>query len=219
MLPNRPRGARLAAALAFTIGGAAAIAGIGAGNAGASPRVTPSLRLGHGVALPYLHAHSGTQSGASAAATQAELKYYGGTADGAAGKIGVQVHQKVYLIFWGSQWGPASTSGKDLTFTNDPFNAAPYVQDFLRGLYGNRDTWSTSTTQYCQGKVATGATKCSTKATHVTHPAATPLAGVWADQASLAPPDATRRNSARRPIAPRCTSATRHRGRTSRCST
>lgn len=117
--------------------------------------------------------------------TQRLLKYYGGT-----GGIGVSVMPKVYLVFWGSQWGTATTSGANLKFANDPDGAAPYLQNFLRGLYGSSDTWSSSTTQYCQG-VAKGTTSCPKTATFVTHPATSPLAGVWADTAASTPSQST----------------------------
>jgi hypothetical protein len=94
------------------------------------------------------------------------------------------------VVFWGAQWGTAGQSGNDVTLTNDPAGAAPYVQDFLRGLFGSKDTWSTSTTQYCQG-VAKNTTTCPSSATFVNHPTASPLAGVWADVGSLAPQQAT----------------------------
>jgi hypothetical protein len=119
------------------------------------------------------------------AAGQPLLKYYGGTKH-----VGVEVHPTVYLVFWGSQWGTASTSNGNLTFTGDPVSAAPYLQNFLRGLFGTKDKWSTSTTQYCQG-VAKGTTKCPAGSTFVNHPGTTPLAGVWADEAAAAPIQAT----------------------------
>jgi hypothetical protein len=135
----------------------------------------------------YTYARDHVAAPSALAAAQAKLKYYGGTGTP---KIGVQVHPKVYLVFWGSQWGTAARSGANLTFTVDPANAAPYLQRFLRGLYGTSDTWSTSTTQYCQG-IAKGATSCPSTATFVQHPGATPLAGVWADIGSAAPVNAT----------------------------
>jgi hypothetical protein len=122
------------------------------------------------------------QAHAHLAASQALLKYYGGTSGpSVVGKVGVQVTQGVYLVFWGSQWG---------TKAGDPASAAPYLQNFLRGLFGAQDKWSTSTTQYCQG-IAKKATTCPATAQFVTHPALTPLAGVWADNAALAPVQAT----------------------------
>src|SRR5690349_11913291 len=41
---------------------------------------------------------------------------------------------KVYLVFWGSQWGTAGTDpGGNTTFTGDPMAAAPYVQKWIKG--------------------------------------------------------------------------------------
>jgi hypothetical protein len=119
------------------------------------------------------------------AASQALLKYYGGTKG-----VGVEVNPKVYLVFWGSQWGTVGQSGPNLTLSNDPVGAAPYLQNFLRGLFGSQDTWSTSTTQYCQG-VPKNSTTCPPTATFVHHPATTALAGVWADVSALTPVEAT----------------------------
>ncbi|WP_157597182.1 hypothetical protein [Streptacidiphilus rugosus] len=84
----------------------------------------------------------------------------------------------VYLVFWGSQWA------------SDPAGVAPDLQNMFKGLYGAQDTWGTIMTQYCEG-VANGTTTCGSSGTHVTHPAATPLAGVWFDNASAAPTNAT----------------------------
>jgi serine protease len=109
---------------------------------------------------------------------------------GGIGGIGVEPNAKVYLVFWGTQWGTASTSGSNLVFTNDPSGEAPYVQNFVRGLFGSMDTWSTSQTQYCQN-VATGATKCGRGTTKIKHPTTTPLAGVWYDNAAAEPASAT----------------------------
>ena len=164
---NRKAGIAAAAVAATLLVGA-----IPASTAAANPAPqAPASALGKA------HAHL--------QATQPLLKYYGGT-----NGVGVQVNPTVYLVFWGSQWGTVGHSGSDLTFSNDPVGAAPRVQDFLRGLFGAQDTWSTSTTQYCQG-VAKGATTCPSTATFVHHPATTPLAGVWADTGALTPVQAT----------------------------
>jgi hypothetical protein len=141
------------------------------GAAATAASVAPASALGHA------HAHL--------AAGQALLKYYGGTTG-----IGVEVNPKVYLVFWGSQWGTVHQSGANLTFSNDLLGAAPYLQNFMRGLFGSQDTWSTSTTQYCQG-VPKNTTKCPATATFAHHPATTPLAGVWADVSALTPVQAT----------------------------
>jgi len=90
------------------------------------------------------------------------LKYGGGA---------VQVTTKVYLVFWGSQWT-----------STDP--VAVYLQSFLSGL-GAGETWSRSTTQYCQ-HTQLGATTCSSGSTHIQQPGPA-LAGMWFDSASAAP--------------------------------
>ncbi|GAA1939032.1 hypothetical protein [Kitasatospora viridis] len=85
---------------------------------------------------------------------------------------------KVYLVFWGSQW------------KNDPAGVAPDMQAMFKGLYGSQDTWGTILDQYCEG-VAAGTVTCGTKGIHVNHPTSTPLAGVWFDNGSAEPADAT----------------------------
>src|SRR5438552_683230 len=57
----------------------------------------------------------------------------------------------VYIVYWGSQWGTSS-------ITNDPSGEAPLQLAFFQHLFGSGDTWSNSTTQYCQG-VAVGTTQ------------------------------------------------------------
>ncbi len=58
----------------------------------------------------------------------------------------------------------------------------------MSGLYGAADTWSASTTQYCQG-VAPGSTTCVTAspANQISHPSTTPLLGVLSDNTVVAP--------------------------------
>jgi hypothetical protein len=116
------------------------------------------------------------------------LRYGGGT-DG----IGVTTgHEKVYLVFWGSQWGTkARDSHGNLTLSGDPSGAAPYLQQLFKGLGTGGETWSGVPTQYCQG-VAAGATSCpAVNKQHVAYPAGGALAGVWADEASAEPNQAT----------------------------
>jgi serine protease len=95
------------------------------------------------------------------------LKYKGGA---------VQVTPRVYVVFWGNQWQPTD-------------NVAGYLQGFLHGL-GGAETWSSSTTQYCQN-TAVGSTTCGANSTHITHPSATPLVDVWFDGAAPAPKGAS----------------------------
>jgi serine protease len=85
----------------------------------------------------------------------------------------------VYIVYWGSQWGTSS-------ITNDPAGEAPLQLSFFQHMFGSGDTWSTSTTQYCQG-VPVGTTQCGTSGTHVGHPASNPVQGTWLDSGVTAP--------------------------------
>jgi|SRR5579863_10124 len=108
-----------------------------------------------------------------AAATTSELTYHGGTADGAAGTIGVETAPKIYLVLWGSQW------------SNDPSGEAGILQEFLSSI-GN-SSWLNSVTQYCED-VATGTTFCNGAGTAAGNPKGIlPTAGAWYDNASAAP--------------------------------
>lgn len=121
-------------------------------------------------------AHAAAQSkvaGNSSLATE-PMTYHGGQ---------VQTATRVYVVFYGAQWGSAGTNGLP---TNDPAGEAPLYTKFISSLYGTGDNWSTSTTQYCSG-VAVGTVNCGSAGTHVGHPTASPLAGVWVDNASNAP--------------------------------
>ena len=103
---------------------------------------------------------------------------------------------KIYLVFWGSQWGAESTSGGYQVFSGDPDGLAQYAQAFYAGLGTNNETWSAIATQYCQG-IAIGATTCplSPAANRVAFPASgSVLAGVWEDT-SYTPPTGPPGNS------------------------
>ena len=145
-----------------TAGALALVTGLGtAQNASAAkPETAP-----HGMAA----AHTVQPS-----ARTSNLSYHGGH---------VSVQPKVYIVYWGSQWGSAGSSGLP---SQDPSGVAPLQLSFFQHLYGAGDTWSTSTTQYCEG-VATGTTQCGTAGTHVGHPSSNPVAGVWVDNASATP--------------------------------
>jgi hypothetical protein len=98
---------------------------------------------------------------------------------------------RVYLVFWGSQWGATATNAQgDTTLAGDPVGMAPDLQQFMNGLGTNGETWSGVMTQYCQG-IAVGGQTCPAGAAHVAHAAGGALAGVWADESSAAPPQAT----------------------------
>ena len=98
---------------------------------------------------------------------------------------------KVYLVFWGTQWGSAGTNAKgDTTLSNDPAGAAPVVQEFFKGLGTNSEGWSKVMTQYCEG-ISSGSSSCPSTAPHVGYPTGGALAGVWYDNTAAAPGQAT----------------------------
>jgi len=110
---------------------------------------------------------------------------YGGGIDG----IGVTSgHEKVYLVFYGSQWGTQGTnSSGNVTLSGDPSGEAPYVEAFMKGLGTINETWSGVMTQYCDG-VAAGAQSCPASNTeHVAYPSGGALADVWADESTRSP--------------------------------
>lgn len=129
----------------------------------------------------YQHVHPG-----AANATSGQTLAYGGGIDG----IGVTSgKEKVYLVFWGTQWGTQSTDGSgNLTFSNDSAGAGPNQQNMFKGLGTGSEQWSGVMTQYCDGAgVTTGATSCPAGASHVGYPTGGALAGVWYDNASAEP--------------------------------
>jgi Putative Ig domain len=113
---------------------------------------------------------------------------YGGGLNG----VGVTTGPpRVFLIFWGSQWGTQSTNSHGYaTLSGDPKAIAPDLQAFFTGLGRGGELWSGVMTQYCQG-VATGAQTCPASAAHVGYPTGGALAGVWADESSAAPSQAS----------------------------
>jgi serine protease len=124
--------------------------------------------------------------------TASKTLSYGGGVDG----IGVTSGgaEKVYLVFYGSQWGTQGTdAGGNLTFSGDPKAGAPVVQKLFKGLGTGGEAWSGVMTQYCDGStVLKGATSCpSSGASHVLYPTGGALAGVWYDNAVASPSNAT----------------------------
>jgi serine protease len=114
---------------------------------------------------------------------------YGGGVDG----IGVTTgHEKVYLVFYGSQWGSQSTNSHgDVTLSGDPSGEAPYLQEFIKGLGTGGELWSGVMTQYCDG-VAPGAQSCpASNLQHVPYPTGGALAGVWVDESTASPATAS----------------------------
>ena len=101
---------------------------------------------------------------------------------------------KVYLVFYGSQWGAQGSTtvggATYATFSGDPNGMAPRLQEFFSGLGTGGETWSGVMTQYCEG-VSVGATTCSQSAPHVAYPSGGALAGVWEDTSVASPFEAT----------------------------
>jgi serine protease len=168
------------------------------GKANEAEPVNPhSPRLGHlhrhGVA-PSRDTHAAMRRWAASYASNAPvgtktLSYGGGTSG-----IGVlSGPPKVYLVFYGSQWGSAGVDANgNTTLTNDTAGAAPYMQQLFKGLGTNNELWSGVVTQYCDGPlVAVGATTCPAAAPRIGYPTGGALAGVWVDNSAPSPVSAS----------------------------
>ena len=186
------------AAMALAAGMQAAVTGAQASAANRpalpnpySPAYHHSYRQGVIPTRPQLakmRAWARSHPGSAPAASPNDLSYGGGI-----GGIGVTTGQeKVYLVFYGSQWGTQSTNASgDITLSGDPSGAAPYLQQLFKGLGTNGELWSGVMTQYCDG-VAAGAQSCPAGNTeHVAYPAGGVLAGVWVDESAASPAQAT----------------------------
>src|SRR5579884_3105550 len=124
------------------------------------------------------------------AATGPETLSFGGGVDG----IGVMSgHNKVYLVFYGTQWGTQSTdSNGNYTFSGDPDGAAPKAQMMFKGIGTGSELWSADLTQWCDGpNVSSGATSCPSNANFIPYQSGGVLAGVWYDNSGAAPSSAT----------------------------
>jgi hypothetical protein len=165
--------------------------------------VTPSAVRSHKVIFPTLSAwqslkHLSLKTTTPAAGTDGTGPlYYGGGVDGISVTTGPP---RVYLVFWGSQWGSASTSGGITTLSNDAEGTAPVLQRLFQGLGTNNETWSGVMTQYCEG-IDSGASACPASAAHVGYPTGGALAGVWADTSTSAPEPADGHQIAREAVA------------------
>ncbi|GAB3855297.1 hypothetical protein GCM10028801_10690 [Nocardioides maradonensis] len=126
---------------------------------------------------------------ANPAATGSKTLSYGGGVDG----IGVQSgHSKVYLVFYGNQWGTQTTTNGISSFSGDPDHAAEAVQNMFKGIGTNNELWSADLTQWCDGpNVAAGATSCPSNAAFIPYQSGGVLSGVWYDNAAASPTSAT----------------------------
>ena len=149
----------------------------------------------HGV-MPTLDVHAAMQKWAAAhqplvaAATGTQTLSYGGGVNG----IGVQSgHSKVYLVFYGSQWGSQSTDGNgNATFSGDAYGAAAKAQMMFKGIGTGSELWSAELTQWCDGpNVAAGATSCPANANFIPYQSGGILSGVWYDNSTASPSAAT----------------------------
>jgi len=99
--------------------------------------------------------------------------------------------EKVYLVFWGSQWGAQSVNGQgDVALAGDPSGEAVVLQQLFKGLGTGHDRWSGVLTQYCDG-VKFNALTCPSNSWHVGYPKGGALAGVWVDESAASPANAT----------------------------
>ena len=89
----------------------------------------------------------------------------------------VLLDPRVYVVFWGSEWGPADAKGMP---TADPLGAAPVVVDFFGRLGGRGDTWSTILTQYCSGTKVNDKS-CVPGSRKIPRMTRSPLRGWWVD--------------------------------------
>lgn len=125
------------------------------------------------------------------AATSANTLSYGG---GYYGYGVLSGHPKVYLVVYGSQWGTASTdTDGNMTLSNDPVDAMPYLQRMFQGLGTAGELWSGVLTQYCDGvTLASGATACPDSANFIAYPTGGGVfAGIWYDNTSPSPASAS----------------------------
>jgi len=119
-------------------------------------------------------------------ATGPETLSYGGGIDG----IGVNSgHAKVYLVFYGNQWGTEGTDGNgNATFSGDPDGGAPVAQQMFKGIGTGNELWSADLTQWCDGpNVATGATSCPSNGNFIPYQSGGVLSGVWYDNSAASP--------------------------------
>jgi len=134
-------------------------------------------------------AHWARAHSSLAAATGPRTLSYGGGVDG----IGVTSgHSKVYLVFYGSQWGTRTVSNGISSFSGDANHAAGAAQRMFKGIGTNNERWSAELTQWCDGpNVASGATSCPANADFVPYQSGGVLSGVWYDNSKSSPSAAT----------------------------
>jgi hypothetical protein len=146
-----------------TLAVGATMAGLLAAATAGTVGATPPAAAGRPTIFMKVHDARPVRGGGSV-----ELTYHGGVA-GSGVVTGID---KVYLVYWGSQWN-----------NNDPSGEAAIQQGFFNAV-GN-SSWNNSVTQYCQG-VAPGTTFCNGAGTPAANPSNV-LGGTWFDSATAAP--------------------------------
>jgi len=182
--------ARRAALCAPAVLAAAAIgASAPAASAARSPEFAQGHAWRHGVVPPRPGIdHQGSNPPPAGAASGTNDLSFGGGVNGVGVTTGAP---HMYLVFWGSQWGTQGTNSSGYaTFSGDTKGVAPDLQGFFKGIGTGNDLWSGVMTQYCEG-VPTGSQTCPSSASHVGYPTGGALAGVWVDESSSAPSQAT----------------------------
>src|SRR5215471_15475441 len=132
--------------------------------------------------------HSHSANFAAPTASTGQLSFGGGVSG-----VGVMSGaNKVYLVFYGTQWGTQSTDSNGyLNFTGDSYGAAAKVQAMFKGIGTNGELWQADLTQWCDGAgVNSGATSCPASGASYVPYQQNILAGVWYDN-SAAPSAAT----------------------------
>jgi serine protease len=133
--------------------------------------------------------HSHSANFAAPTASTGQLSFGGGT-----NGVGVMSGQnKVYLVFYGTQWGTQSTdSNGNLTFSGDSYGAAAKAQMMFKGIGTNAELWQADLTQWCDGSsVANGATSCPSSGANYVPYQQNIFAGVWYDNSAASPSSAT----------------------------
>ncbi len=102
-------------------------------------------------------------------------------------------HSKVYLVFYGTQWGTQTTDANGISsFSGDANGAAQAAQNMFKGIGTNNELWSADLTQWCDGpNVASGAVSCPSNAAFIPYQAGGVLSGVWYDNTQASPSGAT----------------------------
>jgi serine protease len=179
----------VSAVVVLTVNGAIAAPGgrnVAAQGHGAKVLVHPHGRFG---LIPTVQGPRSVQAG--------QLRYGGGV-DG----IGVTTGApRVYIVYWGTQWGTSSIGGDGYThFTGDSVGYAPDQQAFFKGVGTASEQWSGVVTQYCEG-VSPGTMFCPSNVPHVGYPTGGAIAGVWYDNRAAAPAQATQAQIAAEAVA------------------